>query len=49
MLKKAAKQAIDMPGMNMTRLPRTDYYLIIKKNRNSEWQREWENNTRKLH
>ena len=24
---KAAKQAIDMPGMTMTKLPHTDYYL----------------------
>ena len=31
-----AKQAIDMPGMIITRLPYTDYYLRA---RDSEWQR----------
>ena len=35
---KAAKQAIDIPGMTSTRLPHTDYYLTIRKARNSEWQ-----------
>ena len=45
---KAEKQAIDMPGMTTSRLPYTDYYLIIIRARNSEWQREWENSTSKL-
>ena len=45
---KAAKQAINMSEMNTTRLPHTDYYLTKKRARNSEWQREWENNTNKL-
>ena len=31
------------------RMPYTDYYLIIKRARNSEWQRKWKNNTSKLH
>ena len=39
---KAAKQAIGIPGMSTTRLPQTDYYLTIRRVRNSEWQREWE-------
>ena len=26
-----------------------DYYLIIRKARNSAWKREWENNTKKLY
>ena len=34
---KAAKQAIDMPGMTTTRLPHTDYYLTISMARNSKW------------
>ena len=34
---KAAKQAIDMPGITTTRLPFTDYYLIIRRTRTSEW------------
>ena len=38
---KAAKRAIYMPGMTITRLPYTDYYLTIKRARNSKWQREW--------
>ena len=38
-----------MPVMNTTGLPHTDYYLIIRRDRNSEWQREWEKNTSKLH
>ena len=46
---KAAKQAIDIPGMTTTSLPYTDYYQTIRRARNSEWQREWENNTSKLH
>ena len=37
--KEEAKQALDMPGMTTTRLPHTDYYLTIRKARNSEWQR----------
>ena len=45
---KAAKEAIYMPGMITTRLPYTDYYQTIRRARNSEWQREWENNTSKL-
>ena len=31
---KAAKQAIDMPGMTTTRLPHTDYCLTIRRARN---------------
>ena len=46
---KAAKQAIDIPGMTTTRLLHTDYYLTIRRAINSEWQRECENNTSKLH
>ena len=33
---KAAKQAIAMPGLITTRLPHTDYYLTIRRDRNSE-------------
>ena len=33
---KATKQAIDMPGIASTRLPHADYYLTIKRARNSE-------------
>ena len=32
-----------------TRLPHTDYYLTIKRIRNSKWQKELENGTSKLH
>ena len=46
---KAAKQAIEIPGMTTMRLPYSDYYQTIRRARNSEWQREWENNTSKLH
>ena len=46
---KAEKQTIDIPGMTKTRQPYTDYYLTIRKARNSEWQREWKNSTIKLH
>ena len=42
---KAAKQAIDMPGVTTTKLPHTDYYLTMWRARNSEWQGEWEKNT----
>ena len=45
---KAAKQAIDIPRMTTTKLPHTDYYLSIRKTRNSEWQRDWENSTSKI-
>ena len=39
-----------MPAMTTTRQLHTDYYyLTIRKSRNSEWQRDWENNTCKLH
>ena len=39
-----------MQWMTMTRLPHTtDYYLTIKRDINSKGQREWENNTSKLH
>ena len=41
---KAAKQAIDMPGMTMTGLPHKDYQKGQKLQR--EW--EWENNTSKV-
>ena len=43
-LNEAAKETMDLPGMTTIRLPYTGYYLP----RNSEWQREWENSTRKL-
>ena len=33
---KAAKQAIDMPGLTKTKLPQTDYYLTIRRARNSK-------------
>ena len=36
---KAAKLAIDIPEMATTRLLYTNYYLIIRRARNSEW--EW--------
>ena len=45
---KAAKEATDMPGVITTRLPYRDYYQTIRRARNSEWQREWENNTSNL-
>ena len=45
---KAAKEATDMPGLITTRLPYTDYYQTIRRARNSEWQREWEDSTSKL-
>ena len=32
---KAVKQTTDMPGMTAKRLPYTDYYLIIRRARNS--------------
>ena len=38
---KAAKQAIDMPGVTTTRLPYIDYYVTIWRAKNSKWQREW--------
>ena len=38
---RAAKQVIDIPGMTTLKLPYTNYYLTIKRARNSEWQREW--------
>ena len=47
--KKAAKQVIDIHGINTTSLPYTDYNLTIRRARKSEWQREWENSTSKLH
>ena len=40
---------MDMLRMTTTRLPHTDYYLTIRRARNSQWQREWENNNNKLH
>ena len=43
------KQAIDIPGMTTTRLLHTNYYLTIRRARDYEWQREWENNTSRLH
>ena len=46
---KAAKQAIDIPGMTTTRLPYTDYYLTIRRARKSEWQRYWESINCRLH
>ena len=33
---KAAKQAIDIPRMTTIRLPYSDYYLTIRRARNSE-------------
>ena len=49
MKQKAAKQAMDIPEMITTRLPYIDYYLPIRRARNSKWQREWENGNNKLH
>ena len=46
---KVARQAIDMRGMTMIRPPHTDYYLTIRRARNFEWKKEWENNNSKLH
>ena len=43
---RAAKEAIDMLGMTLIRLPYINYYL---RTRNSEWQRELENSNSKLH
>ena len=37
-----------MPGMTTTRLPYTDYYLTIRKAKNSEWKMEWKNSNNKL-
>ena len=34
---KAAKQAINMLRMTTTRLPHTDYYMTIRRARNSGW------------
>ena len=46
---KAAKQALDISRMTTTRLPYTEYYLTIRRAKNFEWQKEWENSTSKLH
>ena len=46
---KAVKQEINMPGLTISRLHYTDYYLPIRGTRNSKRQREWENNNTKLH
>ena len=46
---KAAKLAIYMSGMTTTRLLYTEYYLTIRRARNSEWEREWEKSTSKLY
>ena len=35
--------------MITTRLSYTNYYLTIKRARNSEWQKDWKNSTSKLH
>ena len=37
---KAAKNAIDMPGMTTTTLSYTHYYLTIRRARNFKWQVE---------
>ena len=42
---EADKTALDMPGMTTTRPTYTNYYLTIRRARNSEWQ----NSTSKLH
>ena len=47
--KKAAKQAIDRSGIITTRLLYTDYYMTIRRARNSKWPNEWENSNSKLH
>ena len=36
---KTEKQAIDITGMTTTRASYSDYYLTIRRARNSEWQR----------
>ena len=46
---EATKPAIDIWGITTTRLPYTDYYTTMMKDRNSEWQKKWKNNTNKLH
>ena len=35
-----AKQSIDVPGMTTRLPPHTDYYLTIRRTRNSKWQKE---------
>ena len=45
---KEAELATDMLGMTMRKLSHTDYYLTIRRDRNSG-QREWENSTSKPH
>ena len=39
----------DLLGITITKLPYTDYYLFIRKSRNSKWQRKWENSISKQH
>ena len=46
---KATKQTIGMPRITTTRLPYTEFYLIIRRARNSELQSEWKISTSKLH
>ena len=38
-----------MPGIITKRLPYTEYHLAINSSRNSEWHRELENSSSKLH
>ena len=38
-----------MPGISTKSLPYTDYYLTTRRDKNSEWKNELENNTNKLH
>ena len=45
---QAAKESIDMLGVTTTRLLYTYYYLIIKRARNTKWQRKWENSSSNL-
>ena len=47
-MSRTAKRAIDKPGMTTTRLAYTNYYLTIRKTRNSEKQKECGNSTSKL-
>ena len=40
---------IDIQGVTSKRVPYIDYYFIIRRAINFEWQREWENSSSKLH
>ena len=44
-----AKEAIKMPGMTITRLSYTDYFLVIRRAKLSECQKRWETFSIELH